>query len=52
MTPLLQSISLTLLCAVLSGLISLAAFATGSPDADTLGPGTPDPTPQNQAFSK
>ncbi|WP_248807100.1 hypothetical protein [Pseudomonas sp. MWU13-2100] len=43
MTPLLQSISLTLLCAVLSGLISLAAFATGSPDADTLGPGTPDP---------
>ena len=52
MTPLLQSISLALLCAVLSGLISLTAFATGSPAISPVESGASEPDPSKQGLSK
>ncbi|WP_248794512.1 DUF4523 domain-containing protein [Pseudomonas sp. MWU13-2105] len=52
MTPLLQSISLALFCAMLSGLISLTAFATGSPGTEHFGSGASEPDPAKPGLSK
>ncbi|NWA23786.1 hypothetical protein HX870_10935 [Pseudomonas gingeri] len=49
MTPLLQSISLALFCAVLSGLISLAAFASGVGTPESV---ATEPDPSNARRSK
>ncbi|WP_338525942.1 hypothetical protein NUH87_10845 [Pseudomonas batumici] len=52
MTPLLQSVSLALFCAVISALISLAAFASSTPAVDTVEADAATPGPSTPGASK
>ncbi len=52
MTPLLQSVSLALFCAVISALISLAAFASSDSGVDSFGPDTEKTDPSKPDFSR